>query len=98
MKHLNIVQYKTGTQLFTLRIWLEEVDNGRFEMRGTIKHVLSGETHNFREMVALEKFIEQTMTETGVPRLYADRPANPIKRQGHALRQGRKPAQFCGRR
>jgi hypothetical protein len=40
---------------------MEEVGDGRFEMRGTIKHILSGETHNFREMTMLEQLIEQTM-------------------------------------
>jgi hypothetical protein len=50
-----------GSQLFTLRVWMEEVGDGRFEMRGTIKHILSGETHNFREMTMLEQLIEQTM-------------------------------------
>jgi hypothetical protein len=61
MKHQNIVQHRTGSQLFTLRVWMEEVGDGRFEMRGTIKHILSGETHNFREMTMLEQLIEQTM-------------------------------------
>jgi hypothetical protein len=59
-------QDRTKSQLFTLRMWMEEVGDGRFEMRGTIRHVLSGETHHFREMAILEDFIEQTVIKAAV--------------------------------
>jgi hypothetical protein len=52
-----------GSQLFTLRVWMEEVGDGRFEMRGTIRHVLSGETHHFRDMAVLRQLVEQSLTK-----------------------------------
>lgn len=47
------------SQLFTLRVWMEEVGNGRSEFRGAIKHVLSGETHHFRDWDTLVQLIEK---------------------------------------
>ncbi len=41
------------SQLFTVRIWVEDVGNGRAEIRGTVKHILSGETHHFRDWQTL---------------------------------------------
>jgi hypothetical protein len=46
-------------QLFTLRVWVEEVGDARLEIRGTLKHVLSGETDNFRGWPALAQQIEK---------------------------------------
>ena len=57
-------QNQAGSQLFTLRVWMEEVGDGRFEMRGTIRHVLSGETHHFRDMAMLQQLIENTFIRT----------------------------------
>ena len=44
---------KTNSQLFTLRLWVEDVENGRKEIRGTLKHVLTGETRHFRDWPTL---------------------------------------------
>ncbi len=52
-------QARTHTHLFTLRVWVEDVGNDRFELRGQIKHVLTGETTYFRGMPALQKFLKQ---------------------------------------
>lgn len=43
------------THLFTVRLWLEVIDEHRVEVRGQVQHVLSGETHYFRnwEMLIL---------------------------------------------
>jgi hypothetical protein len=49
---------KRRSQLFTLRVWLEDVGNGRSEIRGTVKHVLSGETHHFRDWATLIQHLE----------------------------------------
>lgn len=43
----------TKSHLFTLRVWVEDVGNGRTEFRGTLKHVLSGETRHFRSWPTL---------------------------------------------
>ena len=49
---------KGNSQLFTLRVWQEALGDGRFEIRGTLKHILSGETHHFRGWPALTQQIE----------------------------------------
>lgn len=50
------------TQLFTLRVWVEDVGDGRTEIRGQIKHVLTSETVYFREWDALVAFLQQWTT------------------------------------
>lgn len=50
------------SQLFMLRVWLEEVGDSRTEFRGTLKHVLSGETHHFRDWATLVQLIESLVT------------------------------------
>ena len=57
-------QQPDRSQLFTLRVWLEEGENGRLEMRGTVRHVLSGETRHFRDMHLLKHFIEHVFLTT----------------------------------
>ncbi len=49
---------QTHSQLFTLRVWVEYVGNGRSEIRGILKHVLTGEIHHFRNGNDLSKLIE----------------------------------------
>jgi hypothetical protein len=41
------------SHLFTVRLWLENLGDGRAEWRGQLQHVLSGETHYFREWETL---------------------------------------------
>ena len=41
------------SHLFTLRVWLEDLGDGRAEWRGQLQHVLSGETHYFRQWETL---------------------------------------------
>ncbi len=48
----------TKSHLFTLRVWGEDVGNGRFEFRGTLKHVLTNETHHFRDWPTLLRYLE----------------------------------------
>ncbi len=52
---------KMHSQLFTLRLWVEDVGNGRSEFRGTLKHVLTCETHHFRDWTTLTQLIEASM-------------------------------------
>jgi hypothetical protein len=49
----------TQSQMFTLRVWIEDVGNGRTEIRGTLKHVLTGETRHFRDWSTLTTFLQQ---------------------------------------
>ena len=58
---MNAPEEKSYTQMFAMRVWAEEVENGRFEIRGTLKHVLSGETHHFRDLAALNQLIEHAV-------------------------------------
>ncbi len=37
------------SQLFTLRMWQEELGDGQVEWRGSVQHVLSGEIRYFRD-------------------------------------------------
>jgi hypothetical protein len=41
------------TQLFTLRLWVEDIDDERHEWRGELQHVNSQELRYFREWSAL---------------------------------------------
>ena len=38
-----------STQLFTVRLWREDLGEGRSEWRGQVQHVSSGETRYFRD-------------------------------------------------
>lgn len=49
---------QTHSQLFTLRVWVEDVGNGRSEIRGILKHVLTREIYHFRNGNTLSKLIE----------------------------------------
>jgi len=42
-------QQQHQSHLFTVRLWLEDLGDGRAEWRGQVQHVLSGETHYFRD-------------------------------------------------
>lgn len=44
---------RPSSHLFTVRLWLEALGDGQNEVRCKVQHVLSGETHYFREGSAL---------------------------------------------
>ena len=48
------------SQLFTIRLWTEDLDERRREYRGQAKHVVSGVIRNFREWSDLEAFLIAT--------------------------------------
>ena len=50
-------QAGTRSHLFTLRVWLEDVGDGRTELRGQVKHILTGETIYFRKGSSLLAFL-----------------------------------------
>ena len=60
------------SQYFTLRVWVEEMGNGRTEFRGTLKHVLSGETCNFRDWDTLLRLIELFVVPTKVEKKWGN--------------------------
>jgi hypothetical protein len=60
---LGCVAPETGSghppsQLFTVRLWPEELGNGQVEWRGSVQHVTSGQRRYFREWPALVAAIQ----------------------------------------
>jgi len=53
----NSTESQPRSQLFTVRVWQEELGEGRSEWRGQVRHVLSGETRHFRDWPSLVTFI-----------------------------------------
>jgi hypothetical protein len=49
-------------QLFTLRIWLEDLGEGRFERRGKVEHLASGQVCYFRDWQKLIDFLQEFLT------------------------------------
>ena len=54
---MNDVQ-RPRTHLFLLRMWIEDLGDGKAEWRGKVQHVLSGEASYFRDWQALQQFIK----------------------------------------
>jgi hypothetical protein len=46
------------THLFTVRVWLEELDAGQTEWRGEVQYVVSGEVHSFRDWPTLGALVQ----------------------------------------
>ena len=46
------------SQLFTLRLWPEELGAGQIDWRGKVQHVNSGEARYFRDWPTLQAFVE----------------------------------------
>ncbi len=46
------------SHLFTLRVWQEDLGEGRAEWRGQIKYVLTGEMRYFRRCSELRAFMQ----------------------------------------
>lgn len=52
------------SQLFTLRLWLEDLGAGQTDWRGKVQHVNSGETLYFRDWETLKAFVEERLRGT----------------------------------
>jgi len=52
------------SRLFTVRLWLEDLGDGRSEWRGKVQHVLSGEARYFRDWATLIAALQE-MLKTG---------------------------------
>jgi hypothetical protein len=48
-------------QLFTVRLWLEDLGDGRSEWRGKVQHVLSGEACYFRDWATLIAALQEML-------------------------------------
>jgi hypothetical protein len=57
------------SHLFTVRLWAEAVDEGMAEWRGKVQHVISGETHYFRDWNDLTAHLQamSSQREAGQP-------------------------------
>jgi len=57
----------TPSQLFTVRVWREELEEGRFEWRGKVQHALSGEARYFHRWEDLIEFVQEKGEGTATP-------------------------------
>lgn len=62
--------------LFTVRVWLEEIDTGQVECRGRIQYGLDGPAWHFQGWAALIDLMHNVVRP--------ERPENPDGRQGEA--------------
>jgi len=53
------------SHLFMVRVWLEDLGDGKAEWRGQVQHVLSGEVRYSRDWLTLADHL-QTMPHAGV--------------------------------
>ena len=53
------------THLFTVRIWVEEVEPGQREPRLQVRHVLTGETRYFRDAPAMLAYLLSKLDAPG---------------------------------
>ncbi len=55
--------YLPRSQLFTIRLWMEPVGDGRLEWRGRVQHVPSGQWETLRDWPTLVQFLEQVLQQ-----------------------------------
>jgi hypothetical protein len=53
------------THLFVIRIWAQDIEDGRQEWRGRVQHVPSGEVHYFREWADMLAIVRHMLPEMG---------------------------------
>ncbi len=58
---MNTEEKRIQSQFFTLRVWVEEMGDGRGEIRGQVKHITTGEVSYFREWSAMETFVKRRL-------------------------------------
>jgi hypothetical protein len=46
-----------------VRVWFEDLGDGKTEWRGQVKHVMSGEVRYFREWPNLVTILQEMLTE-----------------------------------
>lgn len=51
-----------SSDLFTVRLWQEELGNGQTEVRGKVQHVSSGEVRYFRDWPTLITFLQALLS------------------------------------
>ena len=53
------------SELFTLRFWVEKLEDDRFEWRGQLRHISSGHVEYFRKWVELVPLILSALRRSG---------------------------------
>lgn len=53
-------------QLFTVRVWQEDLGEGRVEWRGKVQHVASGEAHYFRDWETLIEYLQDVLENSEI--------------------------------
>ncbi len=51
--------------LFVIRIWAQEIENGRTEWRGRVQYVPTGEVHYFREWPHMLAIVQRMLPGEG---------------------------------
>ena len=51
------------SHLFAVRVWAQELEDGRFEWRGRVQYVPTGEVRYFREWPALPDILQQLLPD-----------------------------------
>lgn len=54
-------RHPARSQLFTVRLWVEDLGDGRVEWRGKVQHALSGEACYFRDWPSLVAFLGERL-------------------------------------
>ena len=57
------IEHQPRSHLFTVRLWVEELGNGKSDWRGKVQHVTSGEVRYFREWPTLIAFLLMPLPE-----------------------------------
>jgi hypothetical protein len=66
-----------ASYLFTLRVWVEEIDENKHEWRGRIHHVASNERRYFRDWSALIPVLLAMVRQAQTPPAAPEAPPEP---------------------
>jgi hypothetical protein len=62
------VRYPLQSHLFTVRLWKEDLGDGRSEWRGQVRDALKRQTRYFRDWQTLSTFLEEQLKKYTAPR------------------------------
>jgi hypothetical protein len=60
-KAMDESQVQYDSQLFSIRLWPEDLGDGRAEWRGQVRHLASGEARYFRQWRVLVAFMHEML-------------------------------------
>ena len=63
MNNTSRASHFTRTQIFTLRLWQEELNGDHWEWRGRIQNAISGEIAYFREWANLVDLLQMMLPD-----------------------------------